>query len=62
LLASGAALIMAGCGRQRATGFPGLALIGAAGEHSVVLVDLNTFRLAARLELRAAPSTVAVTS
>jgi hypothetical protein len=62
LLALSTALVTAGCGRQRATGFPGLALIGAAGEHSVVLVDLNTFRLAARLELRAAPSAVVADS
>lgn len=62
LLALSAALVSAGCGRERATGFPGLALIAAAGEHAAVLVDLNTFRLAARLELRAAPSTVAADS
>jgi WD40 repeat protein len=62
LLAFSAALVAAGCGRERATGFPGLALIGAAGEHSAVLIDLNTFRLAARLDLRAAPSAVAADS
>lgn len=62
LLAFGAALVTAGCGRQRATGFPGLAIVGAASEHSAALVDLNTFRLAGRLELRAAPSVVAADS
>lgn len=57
-LAASAALGLAGCGPARAKAFPGLALIAAAGDQSVVLVDLNTFRLAGRLPLRAAPSIV----
>jgi DNA-binding beta-propeller fold protein YncE len=62
LLALGATLATAACGPKRATGFPGYALIGTTGEQSVVLVDLNTFRVASRLELRAAPSIVAADS
>lgn len=62
LLAFGAALFGSGCGRKRATGFPGYAVIGSAGEQSAVLVDLNTFRVASRLPLKAAPSSVVVDS
>lgn len=57
-LAFGAALITASCGRQRATGYPGFALITAAGETTLAIVDLNTFRLSRKLDLGAAASTV----
>jgi DNA-binding beta-propeller fold protein YncE len=58
LLALGAVFLGSGCGRKRATGFPGYAVVGSAGEQSAVLVDLNTFRVASRLPLKAAPSLV----
>lgn len=62
LLAFGAVFLGSGCGRKRATGFPGYAVIGSAGEQSAVLVDLNTFRVVSRLPLNAAPSLVTVDS
>lgn len=58
LLAGGAAIITASCGRGRATGYPGYALIAAAGENSVASIDLNKFQLVRKLPLKAAPSSV----
>jgi hypothetical protein len=50
--------IATGCGKQRATGYPGFALITAAGENALAIVDLNTFRLSHKLDLGAAASSV----
>lgn len=58
MLAGGAALITASCGRGRATGYPGYALIAAAGENSVASVDLNNFQLVRKLPLKAPPSSI----
>ena len=58
MLAGSAALITASCGRGRATGYPGYALIAVAGENSVASVDLNKFQLVRKLPLKAAPSSV----
>jgi hypothetical protein len=53
-----AAVATFGCGRRRATGFPGFALIPAAGENTLAFVDLNTFRLSHKLDLASAPSSI----
>jgi YVTN family beta-propeller protein len=56
LLSSAAAL---GCGRKRATGFPGYCFVANRGSRSVTAVDLNTFRVRKQIPLDAAPSAMA---
>jgi DNA-binding beta-propeller fold protein YncE len=60
ILAAGAALVTTACRRTRPTGYPGYALISAAGENSITSIDLNTFQLVRKLSLKAAPSSIAV--
>lgn len=47
-----------GCGRRRATGFPGYAFVANAGEQSVAVVDLTAFSVVRQLRLDAAPAGV----
>lgn len=56
--AAAASLCVAACGRKRATGFPGYALIATSGENSLAAVDLNSFRLAKTIPLAAPPTAV----
>lgn len=56
--AAAVALSMAGCGRKRATGFPGYALIATSGDNSLTAIDLDTFRLAKTIPLAAPPTAV----
>ena len=60
-LASGASLLVSACGRRKASGYPGYALIATAGENSIAVVDLNRFQLAKKIGLNAAPSAVIAT-
>ncbi|HWF46955.1 MAG TPA: hypothetical protein VG168_08120 [Bryobacteraceae bacterium] len=46
----------AACGRRKATGYPGFALVATAGSSSVAAVDLMSFRLAKTIPLRASPA------
>jgi YVTN family beta-propeller protein len=55
LLSSAAAL---GCGRKKATGFPGYCFVANRGSRSVTAVDLINFRVAKRIPLDAAPSAI----
>jgi YVTN family beta-propeller protein len=55
LAASVAAL---GCGRRRATGFPGYCLVANQGTRSLAAVDLNRFAVRTQIPLDAAPGTV----
>ncbi|HXE14043.1 MAG TPA: hypothetical protein VN633_18085, partial [Bryobacteraceae bacterium] len=50
---------LAACGGRHATGFPGFAVISLAGDNSIAIVNLNTFKLDGRREFRTAPSMVA---
>lgn len=54
-LAAGAAL---SCSRQRGTGFPGSLWVATARDRAVSVVDLQTFRLARKINLGAEPSAV----
>ncbi len=47
-----------GCGRRRATGFPGYAFVANAGEQSVAVVDLMEFSVVRQIRLGAAPASV----
>lgn len=55
LLWSAAAL---GCGRKKATGFPGYCFVANRGSRSVTAVDLNQFRVRKQIALDAAPSAI----
>lgn len=55
LLASPA---LAACGRKKATGFPGLALVANREGRSLAAIDLTRFRLARQIALDAPPSLV----
>ena len=48
----------AGCLRRKGTGYPGYALVAAAADAAISVVDLRAFRLAGKIDLHAAPSTV----
>jgi YVTN family beta-propeller protein len=56
LLMAGAAL--AGCGRKRATGYPGYCFVAAQEARSLAVVDLATFRTARPVRLDAAPTNI----
>jgi DNA-binding beta-propeller fold protein YncE len=58
LLAGGAFAIASACGRSRATGYPGYALVSTAGENSIAAVDLNSFQVTKKIRLNASPSVV----
>ena len=50
--------LLCACGRKKATGYPGYALIATAGENSIAAVDLTSFRLVKQIELGAPPAAV----
>jgi YVTN family beta-propeller protein len=56
LLAGAAAL--AGCGRRKATGYPGYCFVAAQDSHALAVVDLSNFRMRRPIRLDAAPSAV----
>jgi YVTN family beta-propeller protein len=47
-----------GCGRRKATGYPGYAFVANTGEHTVAAVDLTTFSVVRQIGLESAPSGV----
>lgn len=49
------------CGRKKATGYRGYALVATAGEQSVAAVDLTNFQLTKQIELGASPTAVVAT-
>lgn len=55
LLSAGALL---GCGRRKATGFPGYCFVASRAGRSVAAVDLNRFRLRKQIALGAAPAAI----
>ncbi|MGA8595950.1 MAG: beta-propeller fold lactonase family protein [Bryobacteraceae bacterium] len=58
LLALSSFSALVSCGSRSATGYPGFALVTIAAENSLSLVNLNTFRLARKLDLHSPPSRV----
>jgi DNA-binding beta-propeller fold protein YncE len=52
---------LASCGRKKATGFPGYALVSTSGEDSLAVVDLTRFRLVKQIDLGASPAAVVTT-
>ena len=61
LLATGVAALAgtgSSCFRHKGTGYPGYALIAAAADAAISVVDLRMFRLAGKIDLRAAPVAV----
>jgi YVTN family beta-propeller protein len=52
----GPAVVLAACGRRRATGFPGFAFVANQGERSVAAVNLTRFRVTQQIRLDGAPS------
>ncbi len=57
-IAAGGLLLSSACGRKKATGYAGYALIATAGEESVAVVDLATFRLLKPIPLGDPPTAV----
>lgn len=57
-LGVGGVLLSTACGRPKATGYPGYALIATSGSESLAVVDLSLFRLLNPIELGAAPTAV----
>jgi len=56
VLLSPAALL--GCGRRKATGFPGYCFVASRAGRSVAAVDLNSFRLRKAIPLGAGPAAI----
>lgn len=50
--------LFAACGRKKATGYPGYALIATSGENSVAAVDLTSFRLVRQVAVAAPPTAI----
>ncbi len=57
-LTVGGAALLSGCGRKKGTGYEGFALIAAAGEKAITVVDLLRFRLVRTVPLNAAPAAI----
>lgn len=57
-MAATGVLLSSACGRPKAKGYPGSALIATSGEESVAVVDLMDFRLLSPIPLRARPTAV----
>src|SRR5881227_776071 len=57
LAVSGAAALSS-CGRKKGTGYQGYALVAAAGEKAISVVDLLRFRLVRTIPLNAAPAAI----
>ncbi len=54
----GIVLASTGCGRKKGTGYPGYALIAAAGDDALAAIDLTAFQLVKTIPLGAAPAAV----
>src|SRR5437879_1345424 len=57
-VALGALALGAGCGRKKGTGFPGYALIATAGEKSVAVADLTSFKVVKQIGVAASPTAI----
>ena len=57
LAVSGGA-VLSGCGRKKGSGYEGYALVAAAGEKAITVVDLLRFRLVRTVPLNAAPAAI----
>lgn len=53
-----AAGLSAACGRRKATGFPGFALVATAGSSSIAAIDLMSFHLTKTIALSSPPSAI----
>jgi YVTN family beta-propeller protein len=49
---------LAGCGRRKATGYPGYCFVAAQDSHSLTVVDLSNFRTRGQVRLDTAPSAI----
>jgi YVTN family beta-propeller protein len=49
---------LAGCGRRKATGYPGYCFVAAQDSHALTVVDLSNFRSRGQVRLDAAPSAI----
>ena len=58
LLGSSAAAVLAACSHRKATGFVGYCFVATEGERSLAVVDLDRFKLRARIALDAVPGAV----
>src|SRR3954447_5988935 len=57
-LAMGGAAVLSGCGRKKGSGYQGYALVAAAGEKAISVVDLLQFRLIRSIPLDSAPTAI----
>lgn len=57
-LVLGGAALLASCGRKKGTGYQGYALVAAAGDKAISVVDLLRFRLIRSIPLDAAPTAI----
>src|SRR5436305_5460999 len=57
-LTVGGAAVLSGCGRKKGSGYQGYALVAAAGEKAISVVDLLRFRLVRTVPLNAAPAAI----
>src|SRR4051812_3669721 len=57
-LALGGAAVLTGCGHRKGTGYQGYALIAAAGEKAISVVDLLSFRLVRTIPFDSAPAAI----
>ncbi|HEX4809324.1 MAG TPA: hypothetical protein VH325_10355 [Bryobacteraceae bacterium] len=53
-----AAGVSAACGRRKATGFPGFALVATAGSSSIAAIDLMSFNLTKTIALSSPPTAI----
>lgn len=51
-------VVLTGCRRKKATGFPGYALVATSGDNSLAAIDLDSFQLAKTIPLQAPPTAV----
>ncbi len=57
-LALSGAAVLSSCGRKKGTGYEGYALVAAAGEKAISVVDLLSFRLIRSIPLDSAPTAI----
>lgn len=55
---AGSALCVSACGRKKGTGFPGYAIVAAAADPGLSVIDLTQFQVLKTIELKSAPSSV----
>ena len=60
-VAAAATLAIASCGRRKATGYPGFALVATSGTPSVAAIDLMSFDLKKAIPLNAQPEGIVAT-